>query len=238
MNKHLENPWVQPELDIELREIYVKLGYLKEFKKGDYINKCGDSARHVYLIVEGACSYEYVSYNGAIRQLGILFADASFGEYPNILKTSRELNVKVIEDSKILIVSYSNLENEVYSKPELAIKFTKHVCDKNNHFLEVYHHLTDSNTFMRFFVYLRSMVKYYHAQTDSEGFYTIPFKETKERLAESVGCTRVTFSRMMKYLVDHCYVTIVKKSHIKFRIDVIDDDFIEEHFGDVKWKGF
>ncbi len=236
MNKHLDDPWVHPELDEELRALYSKLGFEKTFKAGDYLHHCEDLAKYAYLVVEGACRYEYTTEKGLIRTLGTIYPNSSCCEYPNIIHTSVELDIKAIEDTVTIAVPYSRLDIEIHNSPVLSRKFLKYLCDKKNCFLEIYHHFTESNTFVRFMVYLRSMVSYYNVQIDSDGFYTLPLTETHERIGEVISCTRVTFSRMYKYMVDNGYIIIPEKGYVKFNVNLLDEEYITEEFNKVSWK--
>ncbi len=185
------------------QEEYVELKLVHNFieaRKGDFIYFDSHFLNKLYFIKDGFIKIGYIDENGhevikEIIQKGELFGQITLernnlsGEFAQAYKADVSLCAFNIED----------FEKLLYSKPQLAVGFSKQVGQKLHNMQNRLTNLLNKDVKTRLIIFLLHLVKEEIAEATPEGL-CIPNYLTHEDIACLIGSSRQTVTTMINEL--------------------------------------
>ena len=203
------------ELEAILR-LSFKLKYPK--KKIVFIeNEEGDK---LYIILRGSVKVTKISKSGEEIILAILHKGDFFGDMSLLDGKPRSATVISIEDSELMLINRRNFEKVVEKYPTIAFKLLNELTSRLRKADELIGNLAFMDVTGRIAGILLKLAEEHGQQTD-DGIL-IKSRPTHQAIANMVGASRETVTRVFKQLEDKKYimmsgkdVTICDKENIK-----------------------
>ena len=203
------------ELEAILR-LSFKLKYPK--KKIVFIeNEEGDK---LYIILRGSVKVTKISKSGEEIILAILHKGDFFGDMSLLDGKPRSATVISIEDSELMLINRRNFEKVVEKYPTIAFKLLNELTSRLRKADELIGNLAFMDVTGRIAGILLKLAEE-HGQKTDDGIL-IKSRPTHQAIANMVGASRETVTRVFKQLEDKKYimmsgkdVTICDKENIK-----------------------
>lgn len=197
----------------EEQQLLLSKGTEISVQKGTSLFLEGDEPNHIYLIQSGKVRLSKTSAEGKVLFFELKEKSDLVGELSlyNSLKVT--FNAEVISDAIMIRYDRSTIEEICTENGDIAIAFMKWFSAHNNYILAQFRDLIFcGKTGALYSILIR--LSNSHGKVDKDGIF-INKKLTNQELANYVGATRESVSRMLKSLiceniisVDSKYITI------------------------------
>jgi CRP-like cAMP-binding protein len=186
-----------------------------EYRKGQMIYNQDQPATSIYLVIEGKVKVSRVSNDGLQVLVDIYQADEFFGESAFLGLPRRSEQATVLEKTKVMFWSATQLEEIVLARPKLAVAFLQLLAERTVGFSRRIESFSVDNIPRRL---ARTLIRFcgrMGTRQEDGSHKMIAF--THELLAQDVGTSREIVTHYMNQFRREGYVQYSRKGIILYR---------------------
>ena len=205
--------------DKQLEKI-AEISHLKKYRKDEDIFSEGEVGDALYILVTGVAKVFRTSSDGRIKTLAILEKGDFLGEMAILDKEIRSANVRVVEDTEMLVLNRRDFEASLKNNPQIAFKIMEVLCARLRDADKQIESLTFQNVSGRLVIVLLDLAEKHGVKTEKG--IKIDMELTHQELSEMVGTAREVVSRILNDFrkancieVEKHYITIIDKEELK-----------------------
>lgn len=195
--------------DKKLREIS-KFTYEKKVKKGNVIFFQGEQGSTLYLIIKGRVKVVLIGESGKELVLAILKKGDFLGEMSIIEDEVRSATAIALESTVLLAIDKENFLNFLMKDPRAMLGVLKELSKRLRNADEKIGELAFQNVYERVISYLNTLVKT-RGVKGKEGIFVSELP-TKREIADCIGSTRESVSRVLNDLNRRGLISLYRKS--------------------------
>jgi len=203
-------------------ELYAILGlsFTVKYPKKKIVFIENEEGDKLYIILKGSVKVTKISESGEEIILAIMHKGDFFGDMSLLDGKPRSATVISIEDSELMLINRNNFEKVIEKHPTIAFKLLKELNSRLRNADELIGNLAFMDVTGRIAGILLQLAEK-HGQKTDDGIL-IKSRPTHQAIANMVGASRETVTRVFKQLEDKKYimmsgknVTICDKENIK-----------------------
>lgn len=202
--------------DDEVKSICQK-AYQKNYKKGEIIFFENDSKKKLYFLTSGRVKLTIISPEGKEKVLTILQQGDIFGEISLFDQDPHPLSAEVQEECNLLIISWNDLESVIMNRPSLAIKIIEALARKTRLLASQIRELVFQDAEGRLAAFLNRFSRQFGI--DINGGIMIEVVLTHQEIANLLGTSRVTVTKLMNKFIENNIIKMYKR-----KIVILDRD--------------
>lgn len=173
-------------------QLIKKVTHAREYKKGDYIFREGESSETLYLINHGLIKITKVAEDGKEQIVRLLFPGDFFGQSALLQTENHYANAVAINDTLIYTIHKLDFMNTLERNHKMALRFMQALNERIYQADEWMSLLSLMEVEQR----LASVLLLFHNRMQSKnGKFTLPI--SKKILASLIGTTPETISRKL-----------------------------------------
>ncbi len=195
--------------DKELREIS-RFAYEKKVKKGNVIFSQGEQGSTLYLIIKGRVKVVLIGESGKELVLAILKKGDFLGEMSIIEDEVRSATAIALEPTVFLTIDKENFINFLIKDPRAMLGVLKELSKRLRNADEKIGELAFQNVYERVISYLNALAKT-RGVKEKEGIFVSELP-TKKEIADCIGSTRESVSRVLNDLHRKGLISLYRKS--------------------------
>ena len=212
--------------DDEVKMICQK-AYEKNYKKGEIIFFENDSKKKLYFLTSGRVKLTMMSPEGKEKVLTILQDGDFFGEISLFDQDPHPLSAEVLEECKLLIISWNDLENIIMNRPSLAIKIIEALARKTRLLASQIRELVFQDAEGRLAALLNRFSKQFGMEIN--GGTMIEVVLTHQEIANLLGTSRVTVTKLMNKFIENEIIKMYKR-----KIVILDKEKLESKLENIE----
>jgi CRP-like cAMP-binding protein len=197
--------------DKEIMEIS-KFAYEKKIQKGSILFSHGEKGSSLYLILKGRVKIVLIDDSGKELVLAILKKGDFLGEMSIIEDEVRSATAIALEPTVLLTIEKENFLNFLMKNPKAMLGVLKELSKRLRIADEKIGELAFQNVYERVINYLNALAKTKGVK-EKEGIF-INDLPTKKEIADFIGSTRETVSRVLNDLQRKGFISLYRKSVI------------------------
>ena len=199
-------------LDPEELELLCQNSYAKVYEKDEVIFFENDSVKKLYLLVNGKVKLSMLSAEGKEKVLTILQEGDIFGELSLFDEDPHPLTAEVMEDARLLIIPWNEMEKRIIKRPSLAIKIIEALSKKTRLLTSQVRELVFQDAAGRLASLISRLAEDFGREIE-EGT-VIDLVLTHQEIANLIGSSRVTVTKLINKFIDDGMITIKKRKII------------------------
>jgi len=199
-------------LDPEELELLCTNSYAKFYEKGEVIFFENDSVKKLYLLVNGKVKLSMLSAEGKEKVLTILQEGDIFGELSLFDEDPHPLTAEVMDDARLLIIPWNEMEKMIQNRPSLAIKIIEALSKKTRLLTSQDRELVFQDAAGRLASLLSRLAEDFGREI--EAGTVIDLVLTHQEIANLIGSSRVTVTKLINRFIDDGVITIKKRKII------------------------
>jgi CRP/FNR family cyclic AMP-dependent transcriptional regulator len=207
--------------DEELFQISAKVA-LKEFKKNEVILYEEDTSEYMYIILLGKVNAIQTTRDGKEIILATHQSGEFFGEMSLIDGRTSPATVLATEDSLVAIISKTEFHSLLTNYGKVLERMLQILCSRIRDSWSRIHLLNFKNASQRIKMLLLTL-SFERGEKTNEGI-TLNIKLTHQNIADMVGLTRETVTRVLDKWRKDGAITILKKRFIHLNSDFLQKD--------------
>lgn len=181
-----------------------KLAYkadVESHAKNHIIFLSGDTAKYIYLVIDGWVKGFRTSFNGEESILAIAGANTTFGDVASLGKSNYSISAQAVTPVKLLKIPYLEFIEVIKNDPKsLDVMFKMH-AERQLYLVEEVERLTTCTANERIGLFLLNMLKNDSITSyEDENVATIKLPYAKSLVASQLGMQAETFSRAFSKL--------------------------------------
>ena len=180
-------------------ELICQSGYEKAYKEGEIIFFENDSFKKLYLLVKGKVKLSMLSPEGKEKVMTILQQGDILGEISLFDQDPHPLTAEVMEEARLMIIPWENLESIIIDHPRLALKIIEALSKKTRLLTSQVRDLVFQDAAGR----LASLLTRFKEDfgIEMETGIKINLVLTHQEIANLLGTSRVTVTKMLNKFV-------------------------------------
>ena len=208
----LKDMSVFSKLNGEELELICRGSYDKTYQKGEIIFFENDSFKKLYLLVSGRVKLSMLSPDGKEKVITILQSGDILGEISLFDEDPHPLTAEVMEEAKLMILPWNDLEKIIIERPRLALKIIEAMSKKTRLLTSQIRDLVFQDAAGR----LASLLVRFGEDfgIDIEDGRKIDIVLTHQEIANLLGTSRVTVTKMINKFIDEGLLKIEKRKMI------------------------
>jgi CRP/FNR family transcriptional regulator len=199
-------------LDPEELELLCQNSYAKVYEKDEVIFFENDSVKKLYLLINGKVKLSMLSAEGKEKVLTILQEGDIFGELSLFDEDPHPLTAEVMEDARLLIIPWNEMEKMIIKRPSLAIKIIEALSKKTRLLTSQVRELVFQDAAGRLASLISRLAEDFGREIE-EGT-VIDLVLTHQEIANLIGSSRVTVTKLINKFIDDGMITIKKRKII------------------------
>lgn len=199
-------------LDQDELELLCKNSYAKLYEKGEIIFFENDSVKKLYFLVNGKVKLSMLSAEGKEKVLTILQEGDIFGELSLFDEDPHPLTAKVMDDARLLIIPWNEMEKMIIDRPSLAIKIIEALSKKTRLLTSQVRELVFQDAAGRLASLLSRLADDFGREIEQGT--VIDLVLTHQEIANLIGSSRVTVTKLINKFIDDGMITIKKRKII------------------------
>ncbi|MFN2341619.1 MAG: Crp/Fnr family transcriptional regulator [Halanaerobium sp.] len=199
-------------LDPEELELLCQNSYAKFYEEDEVIFFENDSVKKLYLLVKGKVKLSMLSAEGKEKVLTILQEGDIFGELSLFDEDPHPLTAEVVEDARLLIIPWNEMEKMIQERPSLAIKIIEALSKKTRLLTSQVRELVFQDAAGRLASLLSRLADDFGREI-KEGT-VIDLVLTHQEIANLIGSSRVTVTKLLNKFIDDGLINIRKRKII------------------------
>ena len=207
-------------LNDEELEAILRLSFTVKYPKKKIVFFENEEGDKLYIILKGSVKVTKIFESGEEIILAILHKGDFFGDMSLLDGKPRSATVISIEDSELMLINRNNFEKVIEKHPRIAFKLLKELTSRLRKADELIGNLAFMDVTGRIAGILLKLAEE-HGQNTDDGVL-IKSRPTHQAIANMVGASRETVTRVFKQLEEKQYismsgkdVTICDKENIK-----------------------
>lgn len=179
-------------VDNKLLEQICKICHLYSFKKNEIIFSENDLALGFYIIIEGKVKIYKLSEAGKIQVIQIFNTGQSIGEAAIFMENKYPAFAEALTNSKLIFIKFDDFIKILKKEPMLSLNIIATLSMRLKSFLKIIEDITLNNSSKRLAKFLIE-----NACKVDTSHYIIKLQTKKSILAEQLGITKETLSRIL-----------------------------------------
>lgn len=208
----LKDLTVFQNLDPEELELLCQNSYAKFYEKGEVIFFENDSVKKLYLLVKGKVKLTMLSAEGKEKVLTILQEGDIFGELSLFDEDPHPLTAEVMDDARLLFIPWNEMEKMIQKRASLAIKIIEALSKKTRLLTSQVRELVFQDAAGRLSSLISRLADDFGREIE-EGT-VIDLVLTHQEIANLIGSSRVTVTKLINRFIDEGMITIKKRKII------------------------
>ncbi len=204
-------------------DVIVRLSSKVKYPKNKIIFIENEEGNELYIIIKGSIKIARISEGGEEMVLAILKEGDFFGDMSLLDGKPRSATVFSNEDSELMLISGKNFEKVIEKHPRIALKLLKELTSRLRKADDLIGNLAFLNVTGRIAGILLEFAEEYGQKTE-EGVI-IKSRPTHQAIANMIGASRETVTRVLKQLEDKKYISMSGKD-----ITILDKENIKDFF--------
>lgn len=221
LKKCLKDLTVFARLEGEELRLICEKSYEKFYQQGEIIFFENDSLKKLYLLVQGRVKLSMLSPEGKEKVMTILQEGDIFGEISLFDQDPHPLTAEVLEDSRLLILPWDELETAIMKKPSLAIKIIEALAKKTRLLTSQVRELVFQDAEGRLASLLKRFADDFGVRVKSGTMIELVL--THQEIANLLGTSRVTVTKLLNRFIDQGVIKIYKR-----KIVIVDEKKLGE----------
>ncbi|MFP4662063.1 MAG: Crp/Fnr family transcriptional regulator [Halanaerobiales bacterium] len=206
------------ELFSDFNEDYLhklnNITFLRKYKKEDYIFIEGEKSDAFYIIREGKVKIVKTSVDGKEKILNIMGSGDFLGEMGVIESKPRSASGIALTSLEVLVIEREDFMKLIQDNPLIALKIIVELAKRLRHANEDIELLAFSDVETR----LKELFRRMAVAGETAGKMTLE-KITHHEIADHIGTSRETVTRLINRLVDHQLIEIDKEKILLINLD-------------------
>lgn len=208
----LKDLTVFQNLDSEELELLCQNSYAKFYEKGEVIFFENDSVKKLYLLVQGKVKLTMLSAEGKEKVLTILQEGDIFGELSLFDEDPHPLTAEVMDDARLLFIPWNEMEKMIQKRASLAIKIIEALSKKTRLLTSQVRELVFQDAAGRLSSLISRLADDFGREI--EAGTVIDLVLTHQEIANLIGSSRVTVTKLINRFIDEGMITIKKRKII------------------------
>jgi len=192
-------------LDDKTIQFFEKTGVRKRYSKNTILFSKDDESDSLYILLRGKVHVIARDEQGREIVLSVIGPGEYFGEMAALDGGPRSATIVTREPSEILIIHSDEFRDSLSSNPDLMFNLVRVLLERLRKADEKIESLAFMNVYGRVSSFLMQAAKFNGEK------WIIREPLTHQKIADMVGSSRETVSRIVKELQDAGYITIQKK---------------------------
>ncbi len=197
-------------LNDEELEAILRLSFKVKYPKKKIVFIENEEGNKLYIILKGSVKVTKISESGEEIILAILHKGDFFGDMSLLDGKPRSATVISIEDSELMLINRNNFKKVIEKYPTIAFKLLNELTSRLRKADELIGNLAFMDVTGRIAGILLQLAKEHGQQTD-DGIL-IKSRPTHQAIANMVGASRETVTRVFKQLEDKKYIIMSGKN--------------------------
>lgn len=195
--------------------------YEKRYYKNEVIFFENDNDQKLYILVAGRVKLSMLSPDGKEKVLTILQEGDIFGEMSLFDQDPHPLTAEVVEDARLVILPFKELEAIIMKNPKVAIKIIEALAKKSRLLTSQIRELVFQDAEGRLASLLTRFVEEFGVEVKSGKMIDLIL--THQEIANLLGSSRVTVTKLLNQFIDEGVIKIYKR-----KIVVLDEKKLGE----------
>lgn len=164
---------------------------------------------NLYILLEGRVKLTILSPEGKEKVLTIMQEGDIFGDMSLFDQDSHPITAEVIEDARIVILTFADLESIIKQKPGVAIKIIEAMAKKTRLLTSQIRELVFQDTEGRLAALLIRFMEDFGVEVASGKLIDLVL--THQEIANIMGSSRVTVTKLLNKFIDEGLIKIYKR---------------------------
>ncbi|MFW6034919.1 MAG: Crp/Fnr family transcriptional regulator [Halanaerobiales bacterium] len=190
-------------------QLICEMAYEKQYHKNEIIFFEESENEELYILVEGRVKLSMLSPDGKEKAITILQQGDIFGEISLFNDDSHPITAEVMEDARLVIISLEDLESIIMKKPGVAIKIIQALSRKTRLLTGQVRELVFHDAEGRLASLLVRFAEDFGIDVKSGKM--IDLIMTHQDIANLIGTSRVTVTKLINNFIDKEFIKIYKR---------------------------
>lgn len=196
----------------------VEIMGIREYKRNEVIFLEGDPGDCFYLVLSGEIRIFKLSSDGREKTLALIGAGDFFGEMALIEAKARSASAGTLTKARLAVLHRDHFNQLIFEHPEIALKMIVQLAER----LRQANQQIESLAFQDVRERLIHFLLQYATETE-KGTCVVSRKVTHQEIANLIGSSRESVTRMLGQLQDEGYITFDGKMIVVFDRDRLED---------------
>ena len=196
----------------------------KRYYKGEVIFFEDNNAENLYILVEGRVKLTMLSPAGKEKVINILQEGDILGEMSLFDQDTHTITAEVVDEARLVILSFEDLKNIISKKPGVAVKIIEAMAKKTRLLTSQIRELVFQDAEGRMASLLTRFVEDFGVDVKSGKMIDLVL--THQEIANLMGSSRVTVTKLINQFIDEGIIKIYKR-----KIVITAQEKLEEKLG-------
>lgn len=189
----------------------------KKYLKGEIIFFEDNNDENLYILLEGRVKLTMISPEGKEKAISILQVGDIFGEMSLFDQDTTPITAEVIDDARLVSIPFHDLEDIIRQEPEVAIKIIEALAKRSRLLTSQIRELVFQDAEGRLASLLMRFIEDFGVEVKSG--YLIDIVLTHQEIANLMGSSRVTVTKLLNQFIDEGIIKIYKRKIVVMDID-------------------
>ncbi|HHU92847.1 MAG TPA: Crp/Fnr family transcriptional regulator [Halanaerobiaceae bacterium] len=189
----------------------------RKYLKGEIIFFEDNNDENLYILLEGRVKLTMLSPEGKEKAISILQVGDIFGEMSLFDQDTTPITAEVIDDARLVSISFQDLENIIRKEPELAIKIIEALAKRSRLLTSQIRELVFQDAEGRLASLLMRFIEDFGVEVKSG--YLIDIVLTHQEIANLMGSSRVTVTKQLNQFIDEGIIKIHQRKIVVLDIE-------------------
>ena len=196
----------------------------RKYLKGEIIFFEDNNDENLYILLEGRVKLTMLSPEGKEKAISILQVGDIFGEMSLFDQDTTPITAEVIDDARLVSVPFQDLEEIIRQEPEVAIKIIEALAKRSRLLTSQIRELVFQDAEGRLASLLMRFIEDFGVEVKSG--YLIDIVLTHQEIANLMGSSRVTVTKLLNQFIDEGIIKIHKRKIVVMDIDRLGEKII------------
>lgn len=196
----------------------------RKYLKGEIIFFEDNNDENLYILLEGRVKLTMISPEGKEKAISILQVGDIFGEMSLFDQDTTPITAEVIDDARLVSVPFQDLEEIIRQEPEVAIKIIEALAKRSRLLTSQIRELVFQDAEGRLASLLMRFIEDFGVEVKSG--YLIDIVLTHQEIANLMGSSRVTVTKLLNQFIDEGIIKIHKRKIVVMDIDRLGEKII------------
>src|SRR5690554_438503 len=189
----------------------------RKYLKGEIIFFEDNNDENLYILLDGRVKLTMLSPEGKEKAISILQVGDIFGEMSLFDQDTTPITAEVIDDARLVSVPFQDLEEIIRQEPEVAIKIIEALAKRSRLLTSQIRELVFQDAEERLASLLMRFIEDFGVEVKSG--YLIDIVLTHQEIANLMGSSRVTVTKLLNQFIDEGIIKIYKRKIVVMDID-------------------
>jgi len=196
----------------------------RKYLKGEIIFFEDNNDENLYILLDGRVKLTMLSPEGKEKAISILQVGDIFGEMSLFDQDTTPITAEVIDDARLVSVPFQDLEEIIRQEPEVAIKIIEALAKRSRLLTSQIRELVFQDAEGRLASLLMRFIEDFGVEVKSG--YLIDIVLTHQEIANLMGSSRVTVTKLLNQFIDEGIIKIHKRKIVVMDVDRLGEKII------------